>query len=89
MAKADWRPMLAVPSTLPPDPSAFAFEYKWDGMRALVAVRKGELRILSRNGLDQAARFPELAGIAAALRGYKCVFTMPDKMSQEKVRLLK
>jgi cystathionine beta-synthase len=27
--------------------------------------------------------------MAAALRGYKCVFTMPDKMSQEKVRLLK
>ena len=27
--------------------------------------------------------------IAAALRGYRCVFTMPDKMSQEKVRLLK
>jgi cystathionine beta-synthase len=27
--------------------------------------------------------------IAAALRGYKCIFTMPDKMSQEKVRLLR
>ena len=27
--------------------------------------------------------------IAAVLRGYKCIFTMPDKMSQEKVRLLK
>ena len=27
--------------------------------------------------------------IAAALKGYKCIFTMPDKMSQEKVRLLK
>jgi len=27
--------------------------------------------------------------IAAALRGYHCIFTMPDKMSQEKVRLLK
>lgn len=27
--------------------------------------------------------------LAAALRGYKCIFTMPDKMSQEKVRLLK
>lgn len=26
---------------------------------------------------------------AAALRGYKCVFVMPDKMSQEKIRLLK
>ena len=27
--------------------------------------------------------------LAAALRGYRCIFTMPDKMSQEKVRLLK
>lgn len=27
--------------------------------------------------------------IAAAVKGYRCVFTMPDKMSQEKVRLLK
>ena len=27
--------------------------------------------------------------IAAALRGYRCIFTMPDKMSQEKVRLLR
>ena len=27
--------------------------------------------------------------IAAAIRGYRCVFTIPDKMSQEKVRLLK
>ena len=27
--------------------------------------------------------------IAAALRGYRCIFTLPDKMSQEKVRLLR
>ncbi|HEX3234993.1 MAG TPA: pyridoxal-phosphate dependent enzyme [Gemmatimonadales bacterium] len=27
--------------------------------------------------------------IAASLKGYHCIFTMPDKMSQEKVRLLK
>jgi len=27
--------------------------------------------------------------LAAAIKGYRCVFTMPDKMSQEKVRLLK
>lgn len=27
--------------------------------------------------------------IAAAIKGYRCVFTLPDKMSQEKVRLLK
>mgnify|MGYP003340891306 CR=1 FL=1 len=27
--------------------------------------------------------------IAAAIKGYKCVFTMPDKMSMEKIRLLR
>jgi cystathionine beta-synthase len=27
--------------------------------------------------------------IAAAIKGYRCIFTMPDKMSSEKVRLLK
>jgi cystathionine beta-synthase len=27
--------------------------------------------------------------LAAAIKGYRCIFTMPDKMSQEKVRLLK
>jgi cystathionine beta-synthase len=27
--------------------------------------------------------------LAATLKGYRCIFTMPDKMSQEKVRLLK
>src|SRR5206468_2676470 len=28
-------PMLAVLSDLPPDPDNWAFEYKWDGVRAL------------------------------------------------------
>jgi len=27
--------------------------------------------------------------MAAVIKGYRCIFTMPDKMSQEKVRLLK
>lgn len=27
--------------------------------------------------------------VAAAVKGYRCIFTMPDKMTQEKVRLLK
>ncbi|MDQ3877378.1 MAG: cystathionine beta-synthase [Actinomycetota bacterium] len=27
--------------------------------------------------------------VAAALRGYRCIFTMPDKMSQEKISLLR
>jgi cystathionine beta-synthase len=27
--------------------------------------------------------------VAAAIKGYKCIFTLPDKMSSEKIRLLK
>src|SRR5687767_94926 len=27
--------------------------------------------------------------IAAAIKGYRCIFTMPDKMSQEKIALLR
>src|SRR5215510_14775180 len=27
--------------------------------------------------------------IAAAIKGYKCIFVMPDKMSQEKIALLR
>src|SRR6185436_19503163 len=27
--------------------------------------------------------------IAAAVKGYKCIFVMPDKMSEEKIRLLR
>src|SRR5688572_32596686 len=27
--------------------------------------------------------------IAAALKGYRCIFTMPDKMSQEKISMLR
>src|SRR5215211_6793177 len=27
--------------------------------------------------------------IAAAIKGYKCIFVMPDKMSQEKISLLR
>jgi bifunctional non-homologous end joining protein LigD len=70
---ADLEPMLAVPSALPAEPGRFAFEPKWDGMRALVRVQRGRMAIVSRNGIEQQERFPELAGIAAALRGREAI----------------
>jgi len=60
--------MLAVPATdLPPDDALWAYEMKWDGMRALVGIEAGDVWATSRAGNDATARFPELAGLADAL----------------------
>jgi bifunctional non-homologous end joining protein LigD len=60
--------MLAVPSkALPPDDGHWAYEMKWDGMRALAAVEDGAVRLSSRAGNDATGRFPEVAGLADAL----------------------
>src|SRR4051794_41978269 len=55
------RPMLASPGKgLPPDGSDWLHEVKWDGMRVLVEVRDGRLRLYSRNENDVTVSFPEL-----------------------------
>jgi bifunctional non-homologous end joining protein LigD len=65
---SDLRPMLAVPTTgLPRDDERWAFEMKWDGMRALLTVEGGRVRATSRQGNDATARFPELQGLGRAL----------------------
>ncbi|BDZ47655.1 ATP-dependent DNA ligase [Naasia aerilata] len=43
----------------------WAFEMKWDGIRALVEVRDGRVRVVSRNRNDLTAGYPELAGVPA------------------------
>ena len=47
------KPMLAVAGTLPRDDDAWAYEVKWDGVRALVAVEGGRVTLVdlgSKNG---------------------------------------
>jgi bifunctional non-homologous end joining protein LigD len=62
--------MLAVSSkALPADDGTWAHEMKWDGMRALVGVERGQVWLTSRAGNDATARFPEIAPIADALGG--------------------
>lgn len=60
----DLRPMLAVAGTLPGEPDGWAYEVKWDGVRALVAVEGGTVCVTSRNGNDVSASYPELHGLA-------------------------
>ncbi|MEX2194681.1 MAG: non-homologous end-joining DNA ligase [Thermoleophilaceae bacterium] len=58
------RPMLATLGKLPPDDDAWAYELKWDGVRALCRLEPAHIRLESRNGADITARYPELRGLA-------------------------
>ncbi|MBF4606307.1 ATP-dependent DNA ligase [Curtobacterium sp. VKM Ac-1393] len=42
------------------DPADWAFEMKWDGVRALATVRDGSVMLRSRNDNDLTAQYPEL-----------------------------
>jgi bifunctional non-homologous end joining protein LigD len=57
-------PMTAVSGVLPADDEQWAFEVKWDGVRALTYVDGGGLRMESRNLLDITPRYPEVHGLA-------------------------
>ena len=46
----------------------WAFEIKWDGVRAILFVEGGRVRARSRNDLGVSAAFPELAGIGGLPR---------------------
>ncbi|MBX7152536.1 non-homologous end-joining DNA ligase [bacterium] len=62
----DWlhdpiEPMLSDSRNDVPKNDEYLFEVKWDGIRALIAVDEGNVRIHSRNQMDISAQFPELA----------------------------
>lgn len=57
--------MLAIAGELPADDAAWAYEMKWDGLRAIVAMTAGSVALYSRTGRDVTGTYPELAGLAA------------------------
>ena len=66
-------PMLARAGALPEDESDWAFEVKWDGMRAIVFSRPGRMRIDGRNLTDISERWPDLARLNRALHEHEAV----------------
>jgi bifunctional non-homologous end joining protein LigD len=66
-------PMLAYTGDLPPDDGRWAFEIKWDGVRALAYLQGGRLELRARSGRDITPRYPELRPLAAALAGREVV----------------
>jgi bifunctional non-homologous end joining protein LigD len=68
-------PMLATPGELPPEDedARWGYEFKWDGVRAVAAVRGGVLGLTSRKGTDITVRYPEVARLPASLAGHDAV----------------
>jgi bifunctional non-homologous end joining protein LigD len=66
-------PMLARTGPLPRDDENWAYEIKWDGVRAIGYAAGGRLRLASRNGRDITPRYPELRELGRALAGREAV----------------
>ena len=60
-------PMLALLSDSVPEGEGWAYEFKWDGVRAIVFVEGGRVRATTRNDKDLAATFPELRAVGEFL----------------------
>ncbi len=56
-------PMLARTGGLPRDQDRWAFEIKWDGVRAIAYIQPGRLRLESRNLNEITGGYPEIRGI--------------------------
>ncbi|HJV97534.1 MAG TPA: ATP-dependent DNA ligase [Arthrobacter sp.] len=57
----DFRPMMATAGTAADlQGSDWRYELKWDGVRAVIVADEKKVRILSRNGNDVTATYPEL-----------------------------
>ena len=66
-------PMLARAGLLPHDDSRWAYEIKWDGVRAIAYSQPGKLCLDSRNLNDITDSYPELARMGAALGSHSVV----------------
>src|SRR3984893_11446308 len=66
-------PMLARAGALPSEQGEWAFEIKWDGVRAIAYSRPGELRLESRNLKEITDSYPELARLNRALSSHSAV----------------
>ena len=77
--QVDWltdpvAPMLAKSCGEPFCREGWSYEVKWDGIRALIAVDEGQVRIRSRSQRDITACFPELCQPDEAFRVSQAVF---------------
>ncbi|MFL5819237.1 MAG: DNA ligase D [Solirubrobacteraceae bacterium] len=66
-------PMLARTGDLPADDREWAYEVKWDGVRALLYWEPGSLRMESRNLNDITGQYPEIRALGRQLGSRRAV----------------
>jgi bifunctional non-homologous end joining protein LigD len=66
-------PMLAHAGALPRADHGWAYEVKWDGVRAIAFSEPGRLRLHSRNLHEISASYPELGRLARALGSHRAI----------------
>jgi bifunctional non-homologous end joining protein LigD len=69
------RPMLATLGTLPRagEDEQYAYEMKWDGVRAITYLRHADVRVMTRNDRDVTVTYPELGEVARALAAHDAI----------------
>jgi len=77
--QTDWlrdpiQPMLARPADKLPGSPDYLYEVKWDGIRAMISVDEGAIRIRGRNGMDLTGQFPELLDPQPSFRATSGLF---------------
>ena len=84
---ADYVPQLATLTKTPPTGDKWVHEIKLDGYRVGCVVAGGRIRLISRNGLDWTAKFPEIVesiralGVQNALIDGELVVMLPSGRS--------
>jgi len=66
-------PMLATSVEEPFDDPAWLFEIKWDGYRAVAFIKKGKVRLVSRNQNDLTAQYPELHALPSFIKAESAI----------------
>ena len=62
-------PMLPTPGRLPKDEASWAFEIRWEGVRALAYCEPGHLRLATADATDATGKYGEVRGVLEQLRG--------------------
>jgi bifunctional non-homologous end joining protein LigD len=79
-------PMLASSAEKPPRGEKWVYEIKWDGVRVLIFIADGRMRMYSRNGNSYDRQFPELTVLPGSLRAATAILDGEIAVLDEKGR---